>query len=348
MEETPSNPVEPEFNESLCANCQALPYEGTHPTNLCSGCRTALINYPIPKWIKIFALIVIGIIVVSVIRTQMYLSAAINLGRGEKAIENRLYVTAQRELASVLNKFPDDLTANADFFIAAAYNLDGNAAKNAYQKLLDKNVEDQELFARVNTAMDYLSSNYAQDTVLQNKVKLVDKDRDKLLQLYEKTKDSAEIEIKTYIADCLFDLKDYKSTLVIIEPILITAPNHFWALSLGAAAHRNIGNFEKALSYCDRILAVNAESVYGFAIKSRIELKRKHDQQAAVYAEKAMKIDPEDDTALEAMSMVNYFAGRKEASLANLSKINAHMALNGDSTISKRLTAIINGSEIYR
>ena len=115
-----------------------------------------------------------------------------------------------------------------------------------------------------------------------------------------------------------------------------------------SALKRNTGKYEEAVNYCDKILAVNKESVYAISQKARIELKRKRDDKAAGYAAMAMKIDPQNDASLEALAMVDYFAGRKAKSLESLSIINANATISGDSTITKRLTPIINGTSNYR
>lgn len=348
MEETPSIPQNPEFDEKLCANCQSFPYEGNHPINLCNTCRTSLIKYPIPKWIRVFAVVLIGVIFVSLVRTQLYISAAVSLGKSEKAIENKAYLTAQKELIAVLSKFPDDLAANADFFIAAAYNLNSQAAGLAYEKIAEKKVDDEELLARLNAAISYLSENIAQDTINAKRIDSAAKDREKLIQLAEQFKKTTEPILLTKVVDYLYELEDYKSSQSILQNILKSHPDFYTALMLSAATERQLGNYNEALKYCDRMLAINREDIYAIAQKSRIELKRRGDKQAAVYAAQALALDANNDSALEATAMVNYFNGNKQLALANLTKINAHAALSGDSSISKRLTAIINGTTTYR
>ncbi|MGM9478212.1 tetratricopeptide repeat protein [Pedobacter sp. GSP4] len=337
--------AESQFNESLCANCQLNVYEPGHAINLCSDCRQGLIKYPIPKWIKFFAAGVVAVMVISLVRTQKYISAAIHLGKAENAIEQKHYITAQQELVLVLNKFPNDMTANGYMMIASAYNFDYNAYGIAYDRIADKKTEDEDFLNQVDEASAYIVQTFPKDTVLYKRISAVAKDKDKLIALADSTD---EIVLKTRIASLLYDFKDYDRVENIINGVLKVDPNFYQALSLMSAVKRNTAKYDKALAFCDLMLQMNAEDIYAISQKARIELKRKHDKDAAAYAEKALALNPENDSAIEAKAMVDYFAGKKKESLASLAKIKNHEAVSGDSTVSTRLAAIINGSEIYR
>ncbi|RZK60145.1 MAG: hypothetical protein EOO91_02545 [Pedobacter sp.] len=350
MEENPLSTLpEKEFEENLCANCQTYAYESGHKINLCSTCRKTLINYPIPKWIKIFAVALVGVIIISIVRTQQYVSAAVDLGQAEKAIERKEFVTAQRKLAMVLAKFPDDVTANANMIIAASYNLDANSVSISSNRILNKKFEDNELLASTNAAIDYATSVFSQDTIIVKRINEVSTDKVALMKLYAELKEkSAENSLKIYLANYLYDLDAFAELEKILTEILLVYPDCYNALSLKSALMRDSKRYDEAIATVNKMLEINKEDVYAISQKARIELKRKHDQQASVYANDAMRIDPQNDSALEAKAMVDFFAGRKKESLATLSLINAHMASSGDSTISKRLTKIINGTQIYR
>ncbi len=346
QENQPTGAVpESQFNESLCVNCQLNVYEPGHAINLCSGCRQSLIKYPIPKWINFFALGILAIMVVSLVRTQLYISAAIHLGKAENAIDQKHFVTAQQELALVINKFPDDLTANGYMMIASAYNLDFASYGAAYARIANKKTEDESFLNRVDAASAYIDQNFPKDTLMYKRIVAAANNKEKLLALTDSTK---EIALKTHIANFLYEMKDYERVERIINNVLAVDSGFYQALSLMSAVKRNTGKYDEAIAFCDRLLNINAQDVYAFSQKARIELKRKHDKEAAVFAAKAIELDPDNDSAIEAKAMVDYFAGKKKESLASLAKIRAHEISSGDSTISKRLIPIINGSEIYR
>jgi tetratricopeptide (TPR) repeat protein len=336
---------ESQFNESLCANCQLNVYEPGYAINLCSDCRQSLIKYPIPKWIKFFAIGILAVIVISLVRTQLYISAAIHLGKAENAIEQKHFVTAQKELALVINKFPDDLAANGYMMIACAYNLDFASYGAAYARIANKKTEDESFLNRVDAASAYIDQNFPKDTLMYKRIVAAANNKEKLLALTDSTE---EIALKTHIANFLYDMKDYERVESIINKVLAVDSNFYQALSLMSAVKRNTGKYDEAIAFCDRLLNINAQDIYAFSQKARIELKRKHDKEAAIFATRAIELDPDNDNAIEAKAMVDYFAGKKKESLASLAKIRSHEISSGDSTISKRLIPIINGSEIYR
>ncbi|WP_293311706.1 tetratricopeptide repeat protein [Pedobacter sp. UBA5917] len=336
---------ESSFNEGLCANCQLNVYEPGHAINLCSDCRKSLIKYPIPKWIKFFALGILAVMVISLVRTQQYISAAIHLGKAENAIDQKHFLTAQRELALVLNKFPKDFNANAYMMVASAYNFDFEAYQVAFDKVADVKTEDEALLSTVNAASEYIAQSFPKDTLMYKRIVAAAKDKEKLLAMTDSTD---EIVLKVHIANFLYEAKDYDHVERIVNKVLAVDPNFYQALSLMTAVKRNTAKYDEALAFCDRLLAFNAEDIQVLSQKARIELKRKHDKEAAVFASQALALDPDDTSAMEAKAMVDYFAGRKKESLATLAQIRVHETNSGDSTISKRLSPIITGSEIYR
>jgi tetratricopeptide (TPR) repeat protein len=338
-----------EPDNTLCASCHTNKAEEGHKVKLCAACRVRYINYPIPKWIKIFALGIVAVIILSLVRTQMYIAAAIHLGKGENAIEQSRFVTAQKEIAQVLQKFPNDLTANADMIIAGSYNLDFKAVGVAFNKISDKTIDDEDLVKRTTDALSFFGENTPKDTAMARKITAAQNDREELLQL-EKQVDTVANDpaIKGYIANCLFGLKDYTSVEHIMDSVLKEQPDFMGGLRLMSATKRETGQYDDALAYCDKMLDINKEDLYAISQKAKIELKRKNDSQAALYAREVMNIDSTSDSALEAVAMVDYFAGRNKLCNLELEKIRVMAAATVDSVIFKRLTLIVNGSVIYR
>lgn len=354
MEEelSPSKPVETTHNESLCVNCNVNTFEEGHAINLCSDCRAALINYPVPKWIKLFSLGLLAVIIISLIRTQLYISAAIHLGRAEKAIESKHFTTAQKELNKVLAKFPNDVTTNGNMIIASSYNLDFESARVAYFNIEKKNIEDESFFTQINLAMDYVGKFIPQDTIMMQKINAAGNSKQQLHEIYALlnglTSNSENLTLKVGVASHLFELKEYELANSMMHDVLQIDPEFYTALSLMSAIKRNTGKYEEALQFCDRMLKMNREDVNVISQKARIELKRKHDKEAARYVDEAMQLNSESSMALEAKAMVDYFAGRKKECFASLATIKKIESATGDLTISKRLTPIINGTEVYR
>jgi tetratricopeptide (TPR) repeat protein len=165
-------------------------------------------------------------------------------------------------------------------------------------------------------AMDYFNQSYPQDSIITKKIIEAGQDRAKLLRLYSEidtnVKDSLKAGLKVGIANVLFDMKDYAYAEDILLKVLKKHPDTYSALSMMSALKRNTDKFDEGLKYCDRMLQFNKEDVYAISQKARIELKRKHDQDARKYADQAMEIAPDNDSALEAKAMVDYFAGKRK------------------------------------
>lgn len=291
------------------------------------------------------------VIIISLFRTSTYISAAIHLGKAEKAIENKLFVTAQREIGLVLKDFPNDLISNSNMIIASSYNLDPAAAGAAYDKVANKPMENEKLLAEANKAMEYITKALPEDSVTMKKIVSASGNKEDLMKIYNSfsglTNPANEI-LKVHIANYLYDLKDDDHAISIVTDILKNDPGFCPALSLMSALKRNHGKYEEALACCNKMLNINKEDVYAISQKARIELKRKRDKQAAAYANEAIRINADNDYALEAKAMVEYFGGRKKESLATLNVIKMHESFSGDSTVSKRLSGILDGSIIYR
>lgn len=350
---TQSDQVEQTFNENLCVNCQVNSFETGYAINLCSSCRETLIKYPIPKFIRYFAVGLLAVIIISLVRTSTYIAAAIHLGKAEKAIEKKLFLTAQRELGVVLEKFPNDLVTNSNMIIASSYNLDVANAGAAFDKVANKSMEDEELLNRANKAMAYIEQFLSPDSVTMKKIIAASNNSVELMKIYHTihslpTPASGSNVLKVNVASYLYDLKDEGNANTILLDVLKNDPNFYPALSLMSAIKRNQGSYEEALACCDKMLYINREDVAAMSQKVRIELKRKHDQQAATLVNEAIKISADNDSVLEAKAMVDYFAGRKKESLAALNTIKKHESFSGDHTISTRLSGILNGSVIYR
>lgn len=237
--------------------------------------------------------------------------------------------------------------------IASCYNLDMASGMQAYEKIVKVPIDDDALYERLTNAMSYLEKLAAPDSLVMSEFDTKNKNRQELMYLYQKAEalpaDSVGTNaLKMYIADALYDMGNYEDVDKIAKYVLSRNPRDARALNLLAAVKRNEGKYDEGLMYCNKILEINHEDLGAIAQKARIELKRKHDQQAANYVQEGLRIDPDDDLVLEAKAMVDHYAGRKNESMASLATIKRHESYSGDSTISSRLAPILNGSVIYR
>lgn len=355
MEEQPNDtPLEIQddaIDPILCVNCKNNPFEGDFPTKLCVKCRKHFVKYPIPKWIWLFAGGILLLMVIGMIRMPKYISAAYHLSRAEKAIEERAYYTAQKkELLLVIEETPENVVANGNLLIAAAYNHNYILSSFAYQKLAGKELDDNELYASIQNAMQLVDDNYPSNTTVYRKIFVAKDSVDVLKQIYNLlvTKNNLDQYIVgVYVADKLYEKELYKEAEQILEQVLKNKPDFYPAMGLMIAIKRNLGQYDQANAFCDKLIELNSEDVIAYAQKTRVEIKRKDDVKAAEYATKAMEIDSVSLYAMEAQAMVDHYANRKVESKKLWLAIQQQEA-GGDSTITMRLGEIINGKKQYR
>jgi predicted Zn-dependent protease len=291
--------------------------------------------------------------IAGLVRMPPYVSAAIHLGRAEKASEARRYITAQKELRPVLAQFPDHLASNAEMLIASAYSFDMSGVQASYAKLENREIKDDELFERMQTAMQFIMQSVPNDTTLPRRVQEAVADSLPGLLAVSASLDSLSPDDsklgRILIANQLYDLDAFKETERLLQDVLAEEPDNYPALMLMGAVRREQGAFDESLRLYDRILAHNPENVAAIAQKAKTELKRNRDRKAAEYAATAMRLDPTHLGALEAQAMVDYYAGRAGASADGLKTIRGiETSTSDDSIISHRLAALLSGAESYR
>lgn len=331
-----------------CVNCGNHEAVGDHPTKLCAGCRQAFIRYPIPKKLLFFAALIGLVMIAGLVRMPKYLTAGIHMGRGQKAMEQHRYHTAARELDLVLQKVPSSLEAHADKLIASCYNMDPAGIQSASNFLEGKKIEDDDLYNELQTAMNFVQPLYEQDTPL-NRVLSQPHTEAELLQLAAglDTFSRDPALPRYFIADKLFDVKAYGQAEKLLQSVLAANDRLYPALFLMAAVKREQGQYDAALSYCDRMLAINREDIGGQTLKAKIELKRHHDEAAQRYADEAMRLDPHDVRSLEAKALTTYFSGKGAESrrlLAQLEQLDDDTA----KTVYRRTQDVLNGTKSYR
>jgi tetratricopeptide (TPR) repeat protein len=341
--------MEEQHSDDLCSHCHNKKYLKGFPNKLCEDCRQAFIQYPIPRWIWWFAAGIVFVMIISMIRLPKSISAAIDLSRAESAMEDKRYYTAQRELNHVLEVFPDNAHANALLLISSAYNWDLTTARDTYDKVANKTL-DNDVLKQIDVALLNFDNIFAVDTNLIPRIESLKGNPDSLKHLFAEA-DSLRgpdfLFTGRFIAEKLFDLKQYQDAEIMLQEILNENPDYYPALSLMSATKRNTGDYDGALAVCDRLLAVNKEDIGIVAQKARIELKRRQLKAAQVYVDQAIAIDPEQTVTMEAQAMLYYFSNKKPEAMKVLQTIKSKEKGTGDTAISDRLEPILNGTVIY-
>ncbi len=305
MEETPSFEQPPK----VCANCGDPNIDEKYPTPLCSDCRQKFIRFPLPLWIKVFAGAIAVILLFSLFKLPKNISLAVQLERGKKAEKQKKYFTAQRDFEEVVKKVPDNIEAEGHLMIASFYNQDFAAIGTAFKKLEGKNIEDKELYETLDELANKAASYVSNDSFQNFQKQYVDQSitiPDTAYQSYIHRNPDDIFAITEY-ASRLFDEKSYTVCDSLLQQALKKDNEYFPALMIMASLKREQGKNDESLIYCDRILSVNRESVYGMASKARTYLKQKKDKEALDLAQKSYTLNSKNGYALATLILAYHF-----------------------------------------
>jgi tetratricopeptide (TPR) repeat protein len=309
---TNNEPPAGEPQSDKCVHCGSPWIEKGFPTPLCADCRKAFIKFPIPGVIKIFFLIIIAVVLVAMIRLPDNISLGVHQVRGEKAFKNRQYVTAQKEYKSVVDKLPNYMDAKINLTLASFYAQDFGSFVALIGQLEGKMIEDRDLFGKLSYVMSQMEGYVPSDSFLSMRKTYADSAGNiPLAQMQKFVSGNPDDEYAAIsLATDLFNNKTYGSADSILLNVLQKDPNHFGALSLMAALKRERGQFDESISYCDRLLSLNKESVYAMSSKSRTLLKRHRDDDAFRLAMEADKIIRDDSYNLATLALIYHFSNR--------------------------------------
>jgi len=301
---------EPQNNK--CVNCGSSWIEKEFSTPLCADCRKAFIKFPIPPLIKIFSVIIIALVLWGMTRLPDNISMGVHEIRGEKAFEDRQYLTAQKEFKSVVDKLPDYTDAKINFALASFYTQDYESFIEQVNELEGKMIEDQSLYNKLSDAMTRMEKYVPSDSFLVLRKTYADSAGNiPLAEMQKFVSANPDDEYAAiFLASDLFNNKNYKSSDSILSDVLKKDPDHFAALSLMAALKRESDQFDESIAYCDKILSLNKESVYAMSSKCRTFLKLHKDEDALKLAMEADKIIKDDSYNLATLALIYHFANK--------------------------------------
>lgn len=289
MEEnlTPEN--KPEL--PVCINCESPNVLHGYPVLLCADCRTKLINYPIPKAVKLFGAAISVILIISLYWLPQNLGAAISLSRAEKAEQNLDFITSQRELEKALKIAPNSIDILEHLMIASYYNNDLLALNDASNKLQSKPIEDTSIYNKLTYIIDetklYMPSDTFAKTFQQYKDGNVP---DAVLSKYV-SKNPSDIFAIYSLASSYDDKKQYKAADSLLSKVLTIDKEFIPAINFKTKVKRELNQPDSSIFYCDRILALNRQSVYAISAKARTFLKIGKKQEGLILAKQGYQLD---------------------------------------------------------
>lgn len=334
-----------------CANCGQPAMEGDYPTPLCSDCRESFTRLHIPVWIRIFAGGIAVIFLFSLFTLPRTIGIGIHLERGKRAIKEKKYNTAEKELSKVLEKSPDNVEAVGGLLIAAFYNQDNITFSNQIRKLQQIDPKDvgDELDGALTSAMNRAEEYFSNDSLRQFKAEWPDPEHipDAAWMNYLRKNGDDRYATIEY-ANQLFDRKQYHLCDSLVQNALQTDREYIPALMLAASVRREEGDFDGAISFAERVLQVNKESIYGLSSKARTLLWQKKDGQALDLALKGYAINDKDLYVLSTLAMAYHFNGRSADRDAILKTAWKKAENADDSSIVKYAADVIDKKEKFR
>ncbi len=318
---------EVEVDNSKCANCKINFPENDSPSRLCFDCKELFIKYPIPKWIYVFAGIILLLMIVSLINVPKYLSSTIHLHKTEKYLSEKKYLSASKEIKLVLEKFPSHVTANSYALIAASYNFDVLSAFDAYAKIEGTKIDDRELLTEIENAIERVEGLYPTDTALYHFIlNHTFNNSNELSQSLDSVRKNNLIEplMMMEIADAYYKFEDYKKSDSVLTQLFTEKKEFPYAFLLMASVKRKLGKYEEGLIYCDQFLNLNSEYASAIVQKAKIELTRFQDKKAEEYIKQAEAIDSLDPYVIEVKVLHLFLSGDVRSSMLELEKLKKY------------------------
>ncbi|TCJ12538.1 hypothetical protein EPD60_14800 [Flaviaesturariibacter flavus] len=344
---TPPNDVTESTQAPVCAGCETPLTAITGRTPLCADCRNHFIRYPIPRWIWLFGGAVLLLLVFGLFRLPSGLAAAIHQKRGEHAMAEHRFVTAQHELEVAVRMQPHYQEASLRLLIAAYHNEDLQTAYKCSQRLEGKEIKDEELLTEATTIVSRLNDGIPSDSLQAF-----------FAQRTEAPDEIPEASWATYLANHPQELfadfaraasavnrKEYPLAERLLHGVLGMDPDYSRGLQLLVTAKREQLQFDSAFYYADRLLALNRELPASYGSKARVLLKQKKDNAAFQLVQEGLRYDARDPYCLATLALVHHFRG----DFRNRDALMRRAAT--DSTLQPQfshVSEIVSGKETFR
>ncbi|WP_423737345.1 tetratricopeptide repeat protein [Chitinophaga caseinilytica] len=354
MEEYTYTPEAPPATSVTCSHCGSPHVEHGHASALCPECRQAFINYPIPRWLWIFAGVVAMVLVINLLKLPASIKLAGHLIRAERAVDEHNFLTAQHEADSVLTAFPEHFEAHCYHLIASAYNFDYDAYDRSISFLGEKTYIKEGLVVSCNAATDYLNRHFCEDTLLLAQLDLVTAQppREQLRFIDSLAGSKQTHAVLAYcgarIGSFLLEHEQLPESRAILEKTLDANPDHYFASIDYATVLRKMNELEKADSVCDILLERNHQDSYAMSAKSRVVLRKKQLPAAEELAMEAVRLDPLSSHALASLALVLEAKGQKADSRQLLQAVVKLSAEREDTASAPQLRRVLDGETVYQ
>jgi hypothetical protein len=329
-----------------CLSCGSPDIEQGYANPLCKTCRERFIKFPVPFPIKLFALAVCAILILSMIRLPKNLSAGIHLQKGKNAERKTNYLTAQREYNQVLKLIPGLVDAKCHLLIASFHNMDFQTVFNITKELQGKNIEDQNLYYNMDNAIQGMSKYLPSDSFNNEieKYHSADSIPAEVYNRYIRLNPTELFPIINY-SSILLNKNQYTQCDSFLNIALVSDAQHLATLTIKTSVKRELHQFDSAMYYCDLILKQNKESTFGISSKARTYFRLKEDKEGLRWALKSYDLDNKDPYTIATLAMA-YHLNNKIAERDKLME-----ATKNDSAVliyMQYVKDVISGKEKFR
>ncbi|MBI5361183.1 MAG: hypothetical protein HZA48_11455 [Planctomycetes bacterium] len=300
-----------ESPECICVNCKKAPPEHGYITPLCIDCRDALSKRFVPAWIKAVASVITIVFIFALTRFPVTIDAAIAFERGKNAEKASMYRTAVREYEKAIERFPDSTQIITRLYAAYWRNNDISKATEIFDnRIVGRETENRAQFDEINKIANRISFLYFGTEeftkILESCNNATPEKTIETLRPYVE-KHPGETIPKYCLASSLYDVKNYDEVEKLMVKTIIDNPDFDSGSLLLAAVYREKDEFEKCISYCNRILQRNLEDSSAYASMARTELKRHQDKTGLDLAVKAYQLASEDTYTIATLAIAYHY-----------------------------------------
>ncbi len=290
--------------QPACLNCGSHNIETGFKNPLCKECRERFIKYPIPLAIKIFAIAVAVVMIISMVKLPKNISAAIHLKRGKDAETEANYLTAQKEYEKTVELIPDLFEAKCHLLVASFRNMDFRTLLNTSKDIEGKLIEDQSLYSNMSAVMQSVNDYFPSDSfnALMEKYHSSDSIPAGVYKKYISSTPTEIYPILSY-ASIEFDKKNYSYCDSLLNIGLQSAPFHTTIFSLKTSLKRELHQYDSSMYYCDQLLKLNKESTFGMSSKARTLFRQEKDKEGLQLALKSYDVDRKDPYSIATLAM---------------------------------------------
>jgi hypothetical protein len=279
----------------------------------------------IPVWIRIFGGCIAVVLLFSLFTLPRSIYLSIHLERGKKAIKEKKFYTAEKELSKVLEKAPASDEAQGGLLIAAFYNQDFETFNAQWVKLRNTDIgADRSLSADVDKVMSRAVQYNASDTFENFTKDYPDEAQipDPAWYSYLEKHKRDRFAMLEY-ANLLLDRKEYGRCDSLLELTLQSDDEYIPALMLEVSARTEQGDPEGAMPYIERILEINHESIWGLSAKARTLLRQKKFRPGLEAALKLYDLDNKNYYGVSTLMLAYHFNGHTAERDALIKKVKS-------------------------